>query len=636
MAVVNNDLPASAALGRYDEAAVLRSFFDQAPVFFVLKDADGRYIYINEFTATAQKRSDLLGKDISDLTSPEIAEATRKKEVEVLTTGTPLISREVFPQADGRLLSASLIRFPVGASGERLLGVIGLDVTELARTQQRQEALLDLATDAIHVRDLAGRITYWNRAAERLYGWSAAEVQGRNAIEILFRANAEQSEALASVYEQALREGAWSGELTKVTRGGGEVVVESRWTLIRDDIGEPDALLVIDTDITQKQQLEQQLRRAVRIDTIGSLAGGVAHDLNNMLMPILMGTAVIRKSVTDPDLMRTVDHLELSAKKAAALVRQILTFIRGSRDVSETVAGDQILSELQHFLQVTFPASVQIEYRAEDELPPVVCRPYEIHQVLVNLCVNARDAMEGGGTILVELRKVTIDAAYARMSDTAVTPGEYLSFAISDRGKGIPRDQLTTIFDRYFTTKEYGKGTGLGLSNAAAIVRDHGGFMTVESEEGKKTTFTVFLRAAETGAPTPLERDESIPVGSGETILVVDDEGAVVEVVRETLEAFGYSVLTASDGSEAIVLLARYGEAVRVIITDLSMPIVDGIALTKFARRALPKVKLIMASGTDEPWREAAENADAHLQKPYTANTLLRLVANLLGPAAPA
>jgi signal transduction histidine kinase/CheY-like chemotaxis protein len=413
------------------------------------------------------------------------------------------------------------------------------------------------------------------------------------------------------------------------------VVVASRWTLIRDDIGEPDALLVIDTDVTQKQQIEQQLRRAVRIDTIGSLAGGVAHDLNNMLMPILMGTAVIRKSVTDPDLMRTVDHLEMSAKKAAALVRQILTFIRGSRDVSETIAGDQILSELQHFVQVTFPASVQIEYRADERLPPVVCRPYEIHQVLVNLCVNARDAIDEGGAILVEVRNANIDAAYARMSDTAVTPGKYLSFAITDRGKGIPREQLGTIFDRYFTTKEYGKGTGLGLSNAAAIVRDHGGFMTVESEPGKKTTFTVFLRAAETD-PAPLERDESIPVGSGETILVVDDEGAVVEVVRETLQAFGYNVITAADGSEAIVLLARHGDVVRIVITDVSMPIVDGIALTKFARRTLPKLKLIMASGTDEPSVETTAHADAYLQKPYTANTLLRLVANLLEPAAAA
>jgi PAS domain S-box-containing protein len=621
------------ALEPFGGAAVLLAFFDTAPAFFVVKHPDGRYLYVNQFVAAWQKRADLVGKTMNDLAPPHIADAARKKEIEVLTTGNMMQTREVFPASEGRLVSATVMRFPIDTPSQRLLAVIGLDVTELARAQQRHEALLELATDAIHVRDLSGRIIYWNRAAERLYGWTAAEVQGRNALEILFPKDAESAQALALIHEQLLHHESWSGELRKITRQGGALVVQSRWTLLHDDMGEPDALLVIDTDVTQRKQIEEQLHRAVRIDTVGSLAGGVAHDLNNMLMPILMGAAVIRKRVSEPDLARTADHLEQSAKKAAALVRQILTFIRGSQDAKESIAGDVLLAELQHFLTATFPASLRIEYRADEQLPPIVCRASEIHQVLVNLCVNARDAMDDDGTLLIEARNAVIDAAYARMSPRPIKPGKYVSFSVTDYGKGIPRDQLATIFDRYFTTKEQGKGTGLGLSNAAAIVHDHGGFMKVDSEQGKKTIFTVFLPAAET-APARPEIADDVPLGAGETILVVDDEGAVLQVVRETLEAFNYKVITALDGSEAIALLTRHSDVVRVVITDLSMPIVDGIALAKFARRAHPELKVIITSGTDDPLRrEAADHADAHLHKPYTADMLLRVVAKLLKQA---
>ncbi|MCU1246957.1 MAG: histidine kinase, partial [Acidobacteria bacterium] len=506
---------AESALDQFGEAAVVRAFLDNAPAFFVIKDAEGRYVYVNRFVAAAQRRSDLLGKSAHDLMPRDVADATRRREVETLNSGVPQQSREVFAGPDGQILSASLLRFPIDTPSQRLLAVIGLDVTELARAQHWQAALLDLATDAIHVRDLAGRITYWNRAAERLYGWSAAEAQGRNALEILFPQDGRSTEALAGIQERLLHDSAWSGELTKVTRSRAEVIVESRWTLLHDHNGQPDALLVIDSDITQKKQIEQQLLRAVRIDTIGSLAGGVAHDLNNMLMPILMGAAIIRKRIDDPQLARTVDHLEESAKRAADLVRQILTFIRGTSDAKEIVSGEQLLMELQKFLQATFPPSLRIEAHAEEVLPPVLCRPSEIHQVLVNLCVNARDAMGEGGTLHLEVRNAVIDHAYARMSTAPATPGQYLAFAISDSGKGIPPDKLSTIFEPYFTTKEPGKGTGLGLSKAASVVQDLGGFIAVESERGK-TTFTVFLPAAE-GTPGPALSAEALPAGSGET-----------------------------------------------------------------------------------------------------------------------
>jgi PAS domain S-box-containing protein len=623
---------AAASLGPYDETAVLRAFFDNAQAFFAIKDAAGRYVYVNRFVAEAQQRADQIGKTLHDLgISSDVAQQSRKRELEVLQSGTPMQTREVFSSADGKVLSTSLLRFPIDTPSERLLAIIGLDVTELAREQGRQAALLDLATDAIHVRDMAGRITYWNRAAEALYGWSSAETNGRNALEILFPPDGKSTGLLPAIQEEFLRDGAWSGEMKKVTRGGGEVIVESRWTLLRDYAGLPDAVLVIDSDVTQKKQLQQQLSRAVRLDTIGSLAGSVAHDLNNMLMPILMGAAVLRRHVTDANLAPTLDHLEESAKKAADLVGQILTFIRGSADTKKVIAAEDLLAELQHFLSATFPPTLRIESRCWENLWPVLCQPAEIHQVLVNLSVNARDAMGEKGTLHVELQNAVVDSAYARMSAFPVTPGHYLAIAITDTGAGIRADHLGMIFDPYFTTKETGKGTGLGLSNAAAVVQEHCGFIAVDSEPGKRTTFTVFLPSAVDGVPAADESSHPVPAGAGETILVVDDERAVVQVVRETLEAFDYRVVTAFDGSEAITVLATQSPAVRIIVTDASMPIVDGIALAKFVRRAHPDVKLIIASGSNDPKRrEAAEHADAYLKKPYTADTLLRLVADLL------
>lgn len=620
----------ASALSPSDETAVFRAFMDGVPAFVVVKDAEGRYVYVNRFVAASYQRTDLLGKTTHDLLPPDVADATRAKELEILAGGTCEQTREVFPGLDGAILSASLLRFPIDTPSQRLLAVVGLDVTELVRAETRQSALLDLATDAIHVRDLNGHVTYWNRAAERLYGWTSAEAHGRNARELLSIQHDRSTAGIDEIERCLLRDRAWSGELTKVTRSGREVIVASRWTLLPDHTGKPESLLVIDSDITQQKQIDQQLLRAVRIDTIGSLAGGVAHDLNNMLMPILMGAAVIRKRVNDPQLAKTVDHLEQSARKAADLVRQILTFIRGSRDAKESIAGEQLLADLRKFLQGTFPASIRVEYRSDETLPAILCRPSEIHQVLVNLCVNARDAMGDGGTLVIEVRTAVIDAAYARMSTSGATPGKYVGFAITDNGTGIPPDQLASIFEPYFTSKEPGKGTGLGLSNSLAVVRELGGFITVESVPGQGATFTVFLPAAEGESAAPSYVEE-VPVGSGETILVADDEGAVLQVIRETLEAFGYRVVTASDGSEAIAILATQADAIRVVVTDVSMPIVDGIALTKFTRRAHPKLKVIIASGSSDPQRrEALAQAHAYLQKPYTAEALLRAVADLI------
>lgn len=630
---MKSDLPqheAASALAQFGELAVVRSFLDGAPAFAVVKDAEGRYVYVNRFMANAHGRADLLGKTVHDLLPSDIAEATRAIEREILDTGRPRSTREVFPNIDGKTLATSLVRFPIGVGTERLLAILGFDVTELARSEERQAALLDLATDAIHVRDLEGRITYWNRAAERLYGWTAEEVRGRNALEILFPQDERSLHAIAAIQRQLVAEQSWSGELAKVTRSGEEILVESRWTLVPDDDGQPEAMLVIDSDITKKKQLEQQLMRALRIETIGSLAGGVAHDLNNMLMPILMGAAVIRKRVTDPQLEHTVAHLEQSARKAADLVRGILTFIRGATDEKELVPAQRLLDDLLKFLNATFPRAIRVVSRADEELPAIFCRSSAIHQVLVNLCVNARDAMSGAGTLAIDVKNVDVDSAYAQMSSSTAAPGRYVAFAIGDTGNGIAGDQLGRIFEPYFTTKEPGRGTGLGLAIALSTIEEIGGFITVETELGVGATFTVHLPSTDFAAVAPVAPDD-IPTGNGESILLVDDEGFVLEVVSEMLEAYNYRVFTAADGSDAIAKLATEAAGTRVLVTDVTMPIVDGIALARFVRRAHPAVRVIIASGSNDPQRrEATQHADRYLQKPYSAATLLRAVADLL------
>jgi two-component system, cell cycle sensor histidine kinase and response regulator CckA len=510
---------------------------------------------------------------------------------------------------------------------------IRYDITERKRAEERireQAALLDKAQDAILVRDLDDRILFWNKGAEDLYGWSKEEALGQNAREILFRENLSQFEKARLAL---LSDGEWAGELRQMTKSGEEIVVESRWTLVKDDQDKPQSVLVINTNVTERKRIEAQFLRAQRMESIGTLAGGIAHDLNNILSPILMSVDMLRLKLTDEGSRQYLKMLQVSAERGAEMIKQVLSFARGVQGERIPLEPRYLIKDVVKILNDTLPKSINIKFNLPDKLWPVSADATQIHQVLMNLCVNARDAMPQGGQLTIKTDNVTLDDNYARMHLEA-KPGNYLMITVADTGIGIPPETLNKIFEPFFTTKEVGKGTGLGLSTALTIVRSHGGFVNVYSEIGKGTEFSVYLPAIEMGTASEEEKQRpELPVGQGELVLVVDDEEAIREITRGTLETFGYRVLTASDGTEAVALYAGHRDEIKIVLTDMMMPFMDGPATIRALQKLDPQVKIIAASGlaANEKAAEAASaGVKTFLPKPYTAEKLLTTLAKLL------
>jgi PAS domain S-box-containing protein len=530
--------------------------------------------------------------------------------------------------------------FPIEASisqtdvdGQKFFTVIIRDITTRKHAEEQlreQAALLDSASDAIIVRDLQARVLYWNRGAERLYGWTAAEAVGANIRDLHYRDMAAQFEETKQVL---LKEGKWAGHARHVTKDGRHVDVETRLTLVRDDQGNPKSVLVINTDVTEQKMLEAQFLRAQRMESIGTLAGGIAHDINNILSPILLSVRMLQMKFTDEASQRLLSVLQNSAERGGVMVKQVLEFARG-------VEGERIVLQLKHLIKEitktmseTLPKSIEVECFVPADVWPIAGDPTQIHQVLMNLCVNARDAMPHGGVLSVKAENISIDESYSRMILDA-TPGQFVLITVTDTGTGIPTEIISRVFEPFFTTKDHGKGTGLGLSTVLAIVKSHGGFVNVYSEPGRGTQFRVYFPAAESSLTTQAREERpNVPYGRGELVLVVDDEAAIREITRTTLENFGYTALTASDGTEAVALYAQNRDSIGVVLTDMMMPYLDGTATIRALQKINPTVKVIASSGLADDGK-ATEAGDlgvkTFLSKPYTAEDLLNAIAEVL------
>jgi len=507
------------------------------------------------------------------------------------------------------------------------------DITERKRAEEQireQAALLDKAQDAILVRDLDQNILFWNKGAERLYGWTAEEAVGRNAEGLIYKEHSPHFDTA----RQAITENVeWKGEMHQVRRDGRQIIVESRWTLVRDNDGKPTSILIINTDITEKKHMEAQFLRAQRMESIGTLAGGIAHDLNNVLSPILMAIEMLKLETTDEKSKRWLEVLRSNALRGADMVRQVLSFARGVEGERVALQPKHLVKEIVKILRETLPKSVEINFNIPDDTWVISADATQIHQVLMNLCVNARDAMPEGGSISVKVENVVLDKSYARMHLEAKV-GRYVVISVSDTGPGISSEVQGRIFEPFFTTKDMTKGTGLGLSTALTIVKSHGGFINVYSELHRGSQFAVYLPAMDTDvAIESAAAQTDLPLGSGELILVVDDEESIREITRGTLEAFGYTVLTASDGTEALALYADRKNDIAVVLTDMVMPFMDGPATIRALHRMNPQLRIIAASGltaNNKPGEGPLEGVTLFLSKPYTAEKLLHALAQTL------
>ncbi len=510
--------------------------------------------------------------------------------------------------------------------------VAHVDITARRQAQvtiEQQAALLDHAREAILLRDLNGKLLFWSKGAERIYEWTREEVVGKDIARLLYKNEEDCRQGTTEVVET----GEWTGELEQVTKSGRIIIVEARWTLLRDDKGAPNAVLAINLDITSRKKMEAQYLRAQRMESIGTLAGGVAHDLNNMLAPILMSVALLKGKLPDARDQELLNMLEEGASRGADLVRQILTFARGFETRQILVNPKHTIGEVSRILRDTLLQKITVQTEVVSDIWPLLGDPTQLHQVLLNLCVNARDAMPNGGTLTIRAENHMLDDNYAAMHLDAKA-GPYVVISIIDTGVGIPADIREKIFDPFFTTKEVGKGTGLGLSTTSGIVKSHGGFINVYSEVGHGTTFSVYLPAQRGGAAATLsEQPERLPRGRGELILIADDEASVRNITTQTLEAFGYRAVTASDGAEALGVFAQHLAEVRAVITDMMMPYMDGPATIRAIRRLNSDVIIIAATGLGtDAQKQAAINAgaDHFLQKPFSAETVLRVLNQAL------
>jgi PAS domain S-box-containing protein len=740
---------------------LFRSAFDSSAVGIILLCTEGCYLQANEkySSIVGYREEELIQRHFTATTHPSDQAQAQAMYAAALQagSGTFHLKKRCIHQS-GRTVWVSLDAAVVKGEDGRPLYVVGQvqDITERNEAElkiREQAALLDQAPDAILVRNVESEVIYWNKGAERLYGWTAEEALGTKMDEIFHESDlARHREG----HQFVLRHGKWTGELRQITRSGEEIAVESRRTLLRDEQGQPKSVLIINTDITarkeaaraladseerfrqlaeqssdafwfymvsplqvtyvspaaeriwgvpvarfydtpdvwvnsvhpddrahvcetfqqliegespryeaeyrvmrpdgslcwvydsgvsirdesgkivrlggmarnitDRKQAETHLLRTQRLESIGTLAGGIAHDLNNALAPILMCTELMRDRY--PDSTAMIETVESSAQRGADMVRQLLTFAKGIDGKRLPVQTLALLEDMGKFIASTFPKKIVLRTSFAGNLPTVLGDSTQLHQVLLNLCVNARDAMPDGGTLTLRAETATVDAFYVQAVPDA-TIGHYVVWRVEDTGTGIPPEVLERIFEPFFSTKDPDKGTGLGLSTTIGIVRSHGGFVRVYSIPGKGTTFAIYLPVdSNNAAPAADLTQKNLPGldGNNQTILIVDDDVAVLECLRAVLTSLRFKVVTASDGTSAMLLIASRWTELCGVITDLHMPNMDGLAFVRLLREKLPYADVLVTSGRLDDATVAefkGLGVKALLDKPFTYSKLV-------------
>ncbi len=495
-------------------------------------------------------------------------------------------------------------------------------VEEASQRIREQAALIDLATDAIVVLDTDGRVQSWNPGAEKVFGTSAEDAGGRSLAALISRGD---SARLDKALIEAQLAGEWRGDLLAIRPNGDNVIAHSHWTLLRHADGTPRGILTVSSDETEFKKLQAQFFRAQRMESLGALAGGIAHDLNNMLAPVLMAAEMLQTSPPAEVQQAMARVIQTSAQRGAGLVRQILAFARGSEGAERTeLQPGHLVRDVVGMARETFPKTITINSQASEELSLICADPTQIHQVLLNLLVNARDAMNASGTITVAAENRVLDAAFASQKPGAQA-GPHVVLRVTDTGSGMTPEVLAKIWNPFFTTKPPGKGTGIGLSTVAKIVKEHGGFVDVTSQLGKGTSFAIYLPATGgTGPGTVVATSAPLPLGRGERVLVVDDEAALAQMVQTLLAEHNYTA-TVADGPAAALSAFTQGGQFDLVLVDLNMPVMDGMRLAKVLHNIKPGLRVILVTGSQEMMSEQTKLGQfaAVVAKPFTAETLL-------------
>ena len=614
-------------------------FFELSHDLLCVLDFDGRILEFSKSweSFTGVSCHGLRSKTFAEFLHPEDHEKAMSEFATLMRKSTRVTIVVRFRSGHG---SYKRLRWSLSSNAEqrRICGIAGnlsesggLEHEDLRRTNQILNSIIAASPHAIIAVDAQRNVRIWNPAAEKMFGWSAAEVVGGR-VPFVNDASREQSD---SFNQRALKGETFTNfEIQRARRDGTviELLVSAAPTY--DGTGKIDGFLTVATDVTEQKNLERQLLRTQRLESVGSMVSGIAHDLNNVLAPIRMALDLFREKMRDPATQRTLDALDGCVGRGADLIRHVLTFARGVQGERAPVQVRHIIKETEEVVSHTMPKSVTTDSEVSRELWPVSADATQLHQVLMNLCVNARDAMPDGGTLKISAKNVVIDQSGSPQNPGAL-PGPYVLIEVADTGSGIPAEIQRQVFEPFFTTKEVGRGTGLGLSTVASIVRNHGGFINLYSEVGRGTSFKIYLPALRDHVePVQAAAKATLPEGNGELILLVDDEASVRDIARLTLETHGYNVVEARDGAEGVAVYAMQ-RGIDLVICDMDMPVMNGATMIRNLERLNPVVRVISASGLlgEEAEGEELNSIRVQLSKPYTAGELLRTVHDVLNAA---
>ncbi len=616
---------------------MLQLVLDNIPQGVFWKDRESRYLGCNAVVARNFGLSDTAAiVGLTDFDFPALSreqgEFFVRKDREVMTSGQPqlgIIERATMIDSSTRWLETNKV--PLFDAAGNVIGILGTwqDITSRKETEETLRMMrfsVDRAGDSVAWINRDGSILYANDAMCAGRGYTRDELLRMKIFDL-------DPDFQPDVWEPHFEDLKHRGTVTFETRHRAKdgrifsVEVNANYVFIN---GKEFNFATL-RDITERQRQERLALRSQRMESIGTLAGGIAHDLNNAIAPIMMSGELLRMEY--PGESQMLDRIEASAKRAADMVRQLLAFAKGAEGARAALQPGRLIREMENLMKGSFPKNIELAIKCAPNLPTVLGDATQLHQVLLNLCVNARDAMPRGGMLTLEAMRVEMDAEHARAMPDA-TPGDYVAILVGDTGTGIPPEILDRIFDPFFTTKGPEKGTGLGLSTVMGIVKGHGGFTQVSSEPGHGTAFTVYLPVDPVGGePEPASSMPKVFRGHGETILFVDDEARVRNVARAVLTHLDFNPLIATDGADGLRQASQHRTEIRAIITDLHMPRMDGLAFVREVRLLLPDIPIIVASGRmedDEAEKFTALGATGRLDKPFTQAELANALKNLL------
>jgi PAS domain S-box-containing protein len=605
--------------------------------YIYFKDRHSRFVSVSQPFLEFLQQTDLeeiVGRSDADFFPEDQAGAAFDDEQTIIASGQALIGQEekrTLP--NGRSVWVLTSKFPWSDSEGTIIGTWGIskDITERKRMEARFRRLVDSNAQAVFFWNTKGEISDSNDAFLSLVGY-AREDMAAGRVNWAAMTPPEYADRDRQALEEIAATGFCKSFEKEFFRKDGSRVPILIGAAIFEDCRDEGVCFVL--DLTELKKLENQFFRAQRMESIGTLAGGVAHDLNNILAPIMMSIDILKVSANDSLTREILETIEISAKRGADIVRQVLSFARGMDGQQIEVQAKHLLKDLENIIKDTFPKNIQLQFSIPEDVWKILGDPTQVHQVLLNLCLNARDAMPHGGRLTVCVENTVLDQHYALMS-LLVKSGRYVKISVTDSGTGIAHNIIDKVFEPFFTTKEVNKGTGLGLSTVLAIVKSHHGTVNVYSEPDKGTTFRVYLPAMETSSDGGEELPEQagLPRGNGETVLLIDDEDSILTITGQTLGTFGYRILTARDGAAAVAIYAERKHEIAVVLTDIMMPVMDGLNVIRVLTRINPAIKIVAASGLAKNGsgdRESGGHIKHFLTKPYTAETLLKTVRAIL------